>query len=370
MNKIIKIYLPILVALILCGTFVEQVDAQKWAKDLFSEFSHDFGDVTKGETPEYRFKLKNIYNEDINIIQVFSSCGCTQASITKNKIKTWEESEIVCRFNSKPFNGSKQATVTVKLGPPLVGEVQLSVKGNIVSAIRMNPSELQFGQVSRGRDKTLGTTITGAANVPFRIVDIKSTFPHVGVSLSRATRVGNTIQYQMQTKLKESAPEGFSQGELYVVVEESGKRRQIPLKFSAEMTAPIKISPAVLTLNDLKPGEQVTKTVVVRAGQPFQITDVKCRTKAFRVTAKKGGSAKTHILKVTYTAPENPKSSECDLTFFTNLTNAPSGKVKAIIDFDDAPVEVDDAPVEADDAPVEVDDALELDDALEIGDAN
>jgi hypothetical protein len=34
---------------------------------------------------------------------------------------------------------------------------------------------------------------------------------------------------------------------------------------------------------------------------------------------------------VTYTGEENPGMNECELSFFTDLTNAPSGKVKAII---------------------------------------
>ena len=102
------------------------------------------------------------------------------------------------------------------------------------------------------------------------------------------------------------------------------------------MSNAVKFTPAVLTLNGVKPGEQVTKTIVVRAKQPFSITDVKCKTKDFRVTAKKSGMAKTHILKVIYTAPETPGHSECELTFFTSLSNSVSGKVKAIVDIADS----------------------------------
>jgi len=332
MNRM-KLKLPqVLAAVCFCFGLVATADAQQWARDMFKEFTHDFGEVPKGEMPEFRFKLKNIYNEDIQIAQVFSSCGCTQVSVEKKVIKTWEESEIVCRFNSRPFNGFKQATVTVRFGPPMVGEVQLTVRGTIVSAIRMYPPSLEFGQVSRGDKKSLSTTIKGQDNIPFRIVDIKSTFPHVGVSLGRAARVGNAIQYQISTKLKETAPDGFSQGELFVIVDENGRTRQIPLKFSAEMSSAVKFSPPVLTLNDVKPGDKVTKTIVVRAKEPFTITDVKCKTKDFRVTTKKAGKAKTHILKVTYTAPDKPGRSECELTFFTSLSSTVSGKVKAIVE--------------------------------------
>ena len=307
---------------------------QEWARKMLSEFSHDFGEVNKGDMPEYRFKIKNIYKEDMNIAQVFSSCGCTQVSVSKNKIKTFETADVICRFNSKPFNGFKQATVTVRFGAPMAGEVQLTVKGTIVSAIRLQPESIDFGQVSRGKPAVFQTTLTGPPNSYFRIADIKSTFSHVGVSLNQPQRINGRIQYVMQTRLKDSAPDGFTQGDLFIIVDEgNGARRQIPLKFTAKMASAIKLSPAVLTLSNVKPGQKVTKTVVVRAEEPFEITDVKCETRAFNVSQKKSGMRKTHILSVSYTGEEKSGRHECDLTFYTSLGNKPAGTVKAIVTF-------------------------------------
>lgn len=312
-----------------------QSQAQEWARKMLTEYSHDFGEVNKGDMPEYRFEIKNIYQETINIAQVFSSCGCTQVSMSKRQLKTWETAEVVCRFNSKPFNGFKQATVTVRFGQPMVGEVQLTVKGTIVSAIRLSPETIDFGQVSRGKSPVFQTTLTGPANSPFRIMDIKSTFPHVGVALKQPMRTAsNQIQYVMQTRLKSSAPDGFTQGDLFIIVQDSVGQRQIPLKFSAKVAAPVQFSPSVITLNDVAPGEKVVKKVVIRAKEPFQITDVKCKTKAFRVSAKKSGTRKTHIVEISYTGEEGKTGKhECDLTFFTSLDKAPAGKIRAIVEF-------------------------------------
>ncbi|WP_157665174.1 DUF1573 domain-containing protein [Mariniblastus fucicola] len=312
---------------------------------MLTEYSHDFGEVNKGDMPEYRFEIKNIYQEPINIAQVFSSCGCTQVSVSKRQLKSWETAEIICRFNSKPFNGFKQATVTVRFGQPMVGEVQLTVKGTIVNAVRVNPESIDFGQVSRGKNPVFNTTITGPANSPFQIIDIKSTFPHVGVSLQQPVRTAsNQIQYTMQTRLKDSAPDGYSQGDLFIVVQDGTSRRQIPLKFSTRVASAIKLSPSVITLNNVEPGEKIKKTVVIRADEPFKITDVKCRTKAFRVSAKKSGMSKTHIVDVSYTGEEGKTGKhECELTFYTTLGDEPAGKIKAIVEFSSDEVSVDDS---------------------------
>lgn len=319
-------------ALLLTSCIVAPSHGQEWARKMFEEFAHDFGEVKKGELPEFRFTVKNIYNEDINIARVFSSCGCTQVSVSKRNLKTWETADIVCRFNSKPFNGFKQATVTVQFGPPMSGEVQLMVKGTIVSDISLYPESIDFGQVSRGKAPVFRTTITGPEGIPFKIMDIKSTFAHVGVSLGNPARIGNRIQYTMQTQLKDSAPEGFSQGELFIVVDDNGRPRQIPLKFNAKMASALKISPSVLVFNNVKPGEQVTEKVVLRADDPFKVTDVKCRTKAFRVAESKSGLKKTHVLEITYTGESTPGRSETELTFFTSLSEASAGKLKAIVE--------------------------------------
>jgi len=344
MNRIAIKTFVIAAMLLTCG-LATQGHAQDWARKMLKEYAHDFGEVKKGDMPEYRFELKNIYKETINIAQVFSSCGCTQVSVSKNQLKTWESAEIICRFNSKPFNGFKQATVTVRFGQPMVGEVQLTVKGTIVSAIRLYPESIDFGQVSRGKFPVFRTTVTGPPNAAFQIADIKSTFPHVGVALGRPVRTpNNQIQYSMQTRLKESAPDGFSQGDLFIIVNENGQQRQIPLKFSARLASAIKLSPSVIALTNVVPGEKYIKKVVIHADEPFKITDVKCRTKAFRVSSKKSGLSKTHIVDVKYSGEEGKTGQhECELTFYTSLGNKPAGTVKAIVEFaeeseDEAPI--------------------------------
>ena len=320
-----------------------QSQVQEWARKMLTEYSHDFGEVNKGDMPEYRFKIKNIYKETLNIAQVFSSCGCTQVSMSKRQLKTWETAEVICRFNSKPFNGFKQATVTVRFGRPLPGEVQLTVKGTIVSAIRLFPESIDFGQVSRGKNPVFQTTLTGPPNTNFRILDIKSTFQHVGVSLNQPMRTPtNQIQYVLKTRLKETAPDGYSQGDLFIVVQDGAGQRQIPLKFSAKIASPIQFSPSVITMNNIEPGKKVTKKIVIRAQEAFRVTDVKCKTKAFRVSARKTGMSKTHIVEVSYVGEENKTGThECDLTFYTSLDKQPAGKIKAIVEFGSSEVVVD-----------------------------
>jgi len=335
MNRHIKNTLLVAFAFALLWSIPKSCDAQQWARSMFSEFSHDFGNVPKGQRPEHRFVIENKFKEDIKIRNVISSCGCTSVSVTKKTLKMWEKAEVVAIFNSNAFDGFKQATVTVQFERPYVGEVQLTVRGNIVrtSGLSMSPKEINFGQVTERNLPERVVKLETQGDPSFRVIDVKSTFPHIKVSLRETVRSNQQVRYEMRTQLKPTVPAGASDGELIVVVEEQNGRRQIRIPFNAKVVA-IKISPEVITLADIKPGQEVKKTIVLQSEREFNITDVKCRTRAYRVKQKKKGARKVHVVEVFYTGEAEPGKHECDLSFYTDLNEGVSGVVKAIVDID------------------------------------
>lgn len=333
MNRRLKNTLLVVFALAMLWSIPETCDAQQWARSMFSEFSHDFGNVPKGQRPEHRFVVQNKFKEDIRIRNVVSSCGCTSVSVSKKTLKMWEKAEVVAVFNSTAFDGFKQATVTVQFERPYVGEVQLTVRGNIVrtSGINMSPKEISFGQVTEANLPERVVRLETQGDPSFRVVDVKSTFPHISVSLKETVRNQQQVGYEMRTQLKPTIPAGASDGELILIVDERNGRRQIRIPFDAKVVA-IKISPEVITLANVKPGEEVKKTIILQSEREFSITDVKCRTRAYRVKQKKKGARKVHVVDVIYTGENQPGKHECDLSFYTDLNDGVSGVVKAIVD--------------------------------------
>ncbi|MDO7681112.1 MAG: DUF1573 domain-containing protein, partial [Pirellulales bacterium] len=78
-----------LVPIALLGTALLAVPAagQEWAEKMFSVTSHNFGTVAKGSKTEFRFIYRNLYEEDVHVSSVRTSCGCTQPAITKKLIE-------------------------------------------------------------------------------------------------------------------------------------------------------------------------------------------------------------------------------------------------------------------------------------------
>ena len=68
--------------------------AQEWARKMFENTSHDFGTVARGAKVEHAFTVENIYEEDAEISEIRSTCGCTNTKISQRQLKTWEKARI------------------------------------------------------------------------------------------------------------------------------------------------------------------------------------------------------------------------------------------------------------------------------------
>ena len=75
--------------------------AQEWATKMFKTKSHDFGSVARGAEAEFSFEFENLYEEDLHVASVRSSCGCTTPTIAKRDLKTFEKSQIVAKYNTR-----------------------------------------------------------------------------------------------------------------------------------------------------------------------------------------------------------------------------------------------------------------------------
>src|SRR5438874_8246328 len=129
--------------------------AEAWATKLFSETKHDFGTVARGSDTSYRFAGKNIYKQDIELLSVRSSCGCTSPTIEKKVLKTGDVGYVTATFNTRTFTGIHGATLTVEVrwkdnGNWVHAETQLRVDGNIRGDIVFTPGAVKFDGIDQG----------------------------------------------------------------------------------------------------------------------------------------------------------------------------------------------------------------------------
>ena len=319
-------------ALLLIALMAVPASGQEWAEKMFSVTSHNFGTVAKGSKTEFRFIYRNLYEEDVHVSSVRTSCGCTQPAITKKLIKTHETGEIVAAFNTRTFLGQHGATLTVTFDQPFYAEVQLRVAGNIRGDVAFEPASVNLGNVDLGRGAEQVVRVTHIGSTPWEITDVRSANVNFEVLLSQPQHTGSQSAYDLTLRLKPDAPAGYINDQLILVTNDP-RAAQIPMDVEGRVVAEVTVSPQLLALGNVVPGGSVTKNIVVRANRPFCVTGIVCNDGCLSCPAKET-PAKVHILPVTFQAGDVGGQVERELTITTDLGDGavPVVTVHAMVD--------------------------------------
>ncbi len=279
---------------------VSTADGQEWASKMFKVRSHDFGTVARNAKAQFHFELQNIYKEDVHIASVRTSCGCTEPHITKPSLKTWDNGSILAVFNTRAFLGRRSATVTVTIDKPFYAEVQLQVRGYIRGDVVFEPGEVNFGDIDQGTTAEKSVTISYAGRSKWVIQDVRSANPHFEVELGDPVRSYGRVTFNMVVRIKGDAPAGLINDQLTVVSNDS-TNGTLELPVRGNVVSELTVSPTTLFLGNLKPGQSVTKKLIVRGKRPFKIVEIDCPDKSFEF--KTSVEPRTmHLVPVTYTA--------------------------------------------------------------------
>ena len=291
-----------LIAVLLVGS---PVLGQDWAKKMFQAEEHDFGTVARGAKAEFDFVLSNIYLEDAHIASVRSSCGCTSVQVVNPHLKTYEQGAIHATFNTGTFLGQRGATLTVSLDKPFPAEVQLHVKGYIRSDVVFEPGSVQLGEVVHGYGLERKIAVNYAGWDGWQILSVRSSNPHIAASVAEVSREGGQASYTLAVRLNQGAPVGEIRDHLMLVTNEA-QGTQMPLAIEGRVISGVSVSPASLFMGVVKPGEEVTKWLVVKSCRPFRIVSIACDDKSFSFGTETDRSSKAiHVVPVKFVAGQD-----------------------------------------------------------------
>jgi hypothetical protein len=300
---------------------------QDWVRKMFEENSHDFGIVPRGSDAVFEFKFSNKYEEDLHVAAVRSSCGCTIPRIKKADLKTYEESAIICEFNTKSFIGMKAAVVTVVFTKPYYGEMQLNIKGTIRSDIDTDPGMIDFGEVERGQTRATQVKITYAGRLAWEIKDVRSANQNLGVTIERNQLPGK-VSYLMNIKLKESAPVGEFQDNIVLVTNESSFNLvTIPVR---GIINPPLVLPVRIDLGTVKSGDHSKSFFLARSKQPFEVKKIECSDERFVFKLPEGKKDK-HVIPFQFHSGDRVGAFQQSLTIHTDLSDESSASTIVVV---------------------------------------
>ena len=279
-------------------------NAQDWAQAMFDNTNHEFGAVARGSKANVAFTITNKYKEDVHIASVRSSCGCARPEVALKTLKTHESTNLIAHFNTKAFLGQRSATITVTFDKPYFAEVQVQVRGYIRSDVVLEPASFEMGSIDHGVPVEKRMRLRYAGRNDWEIVDIHVANPHLEVTAVETGRANGEVSYDLIARLNEGADVGYLNERIWLITNDT-RGGKVPVQLGGRIVSEITVSPASLFMGVVKPGQSVTKKLVVRGRKPFRVVHVECDDDCFKFRPSDAAKA-VHIIPVTVTAGDRP----------------------------------------------------------------
>lgn len=312
-------------AIVILASCVAQLAAgEEWVAKMFPEKKHDFGTVARGADTVYRFPVKNIYKQEVELVNVRSTCGCTTPTIENKLLKTGQTGYIVARFNTaSTFTGIHGATLTVEVkwndkGILRRGETQLRVDGNIRGDVVFKPGAVKFENVDQGAKQEQHVTVTYAGRDSWKITDVRGASDDLEVELIETQRYSGRVAYELLVRVKDSARAGYFNEQLVLVTNDDSNPR-IPIHVAGRIVPEISAAPEPLVLGDVARGQQVSKKVIVRGKKPFKIVSVACPEDPSFQFKTDDKSSDRHVVEIVFDAKGNPGKVKQTIHIATDL---------------------------------------------------
>jgi hypothetical protein len=310
-------------AAILFAATASSCFGEAWATKLFSETKHDFGTVARGSDTSYKFACKNIYKQDIELLSVRSSCGCTTPVIEKKVLKTGEIGYLTATFNTRTFTGIHGATLTVSVrwndnGSWLTGEAQVRVDGNIRGDIVFTPGALKFDSIDQGTKAEQKVEVTYAGRSNWKITDVRGASDGIEVELTEKQRYSGRVSYDVLVRLKDSAAAGYFNDQLVLVTNDDENPR-IPIFVGGRVVPQISVSPESVMLGDVAQGTPVSRKIIVKGKKAFKIVSMQCDDEDCFQFKTDTESKDRHIVDITFNPKKNPGAVKEPIHIATDL---------------------------------------------------
>ena len=283
----------LLVLLLACVVLTEKgIANESWGALLFPTKRHDFGHVVLGANAEFRFELTNVYNSDIGLASVRSSCSCASARFSSHLLRPGETGAVIARLNTSGQHlRNKSAVLTVQLetvsqGVRRLDTVQLFVSGYIRPDVVLTPGSIEFGAVAEGTtaERTVQLEYTGRSG--WALMKVERSHPFVSARAEEIRRTRGDVVYRITATLREGAPVGYIRDVLRFTTNEvlpgRAEPSEIVLPIQGVVTAPIRAKPSPVFIGILAPGEVSAKNLIIRGEAPFRITDISAPDSRFR----------------------------------------------------------------------------------------
>lgn len=228
-------------------------------KIVFEEKIFDFGKIYIGEIVKHGFKFRNQGSGELIINSVKSSCGCTAALASKSSIARGEEGEVEVKFNPGRFVGKVTKSVTVNSNDPENPACKLTITGEIIEEVVVNPKQINFGIIRRGDSCARNIEVKITPDLNIGVKKVESPNPYITITQNK-TAVNNVYSYQVSIGKYDYI--GKFNGIIFIYTS-SNRQERIDIPFSGEVIGDVTFYPEILSFGNIKKNQEVNKTVII-----------------------------------------------------------------------------------------------------------
>lgn len=307
--------------------FNSVTDAQSqelnWAEKMFSELNVDFGVVARGSDTRHNLIIENLYEEDVSIVNVGTTCGCTAAKPDRKLLKTHEKATIEIEMDTRKFMHRKDSNVDVTLEfHGAKGTASKTIRVPITAYIRsdvvLTPGNVDFGAVDFGQPVERKISVEYAGRENWTIKGIRNGNSKLDAQVIETGRENGRVSYQLTVQLDGSAGIGTFQDKIYLLTDDANSP-EVPVLVTGRISPDIEIVPGKLMLGSLASGEVKQFTVVIRGRKPFSIDKIVCDSHpdCFEVSVMSDAPKAVHVVPFRLTTPA--ETGEFNETFTVSV---------------------------------------------------
>ena len=230
---------------------------------------YDFGEALGGSKIWYTFKLKNVGNQPLKIVNVEQSCACTATIVSNDEIPPGALGSIEAVLSVPSENTSVEESINVYTNDSVQGRIALTLKGTAFVPITTFPTHLRIGTVQSKTSITRSLSIHQKGKTT--VLGVRTDAEYLKAILAPA-KVDSVARVELT--LLESAPVGQFNHNLLIDYRYEGKETTHNVPVFGDILGEFTVSPKHLFFGLVK--GTVTKTAQISSvyNHPFNITSV------------------------------------------------------------------------------------------------
>ncbi len=228
-------------------------------KIVFEEQTYNFGKIYIGEIVEHGFKFKNQGSAELIVTNVKSSCGCTAALVSKSRLLKDEAGEVQVKFNPGRYVGRVSKSVTVNSNDPESSSVKLTIAGEVIEEVTVNPRLISFGIIRKGDSCTRSVEVKTIPELKIKVKKVESPNPYISFTENKADKNGT---YRFQVTHNNYEYIGKFTGVIFIYTS-SNKQERIDIPFSGEVIGDITFYPEIVSFGKISKDQDIYKTVIL-----------------------------------------------------------------------------------------------------------